>query len=169
VITVNGVAKAFAMTGWRIGYICAPEPIAKACTKIQGQFTSGATGIAQRAALAAITSDLTPTKEMAKEYFERRQLVFDLLNKIPGLRTIMPSGAFYFFPDISSFFGKSTGKWSINNASDLCMYLLEDVNVSLVTGEAFGAPECVRLSYAASREDLIEAMDRISKALAKLQ
>ena len=169
VITVNGVAKAFAMTGWRIGYICAPVTIAKACTKIQGQFTSGASGIAQRAAMVAITTDLGPTKEMAAEYFERRQMVFDLLNEIPGLKTIMPSGAFYFFPDVSSFFGKSTGQWKIDNASDLCMYLLEDAHVSLVTGEAFGAPECVRLSYAASRDDLKEAVQRISDALLKLQ
>lgn len=169
VITVNGVAKAFAMTGWRIGYMCAPEVIAKACSKIQGQFTSAANGIAQRAALAAITSDLGPTKAMANEYFERRQMVFDLLNQIPGLRTVMPSGAFYFFPEVSSFFGKSYDKWTINSAGDLCMYLLEDVNVSLVTGEAFGVPECVRLSYAASREDLKEAISRIADALAKLQ
>ena len=169
VVTVNGVAKAFAMTGWRIGYMCAPVAIAKACSKIQGQFTSAANGIAQRAALAAITSDLGPTRAMAEEYFERRQMVFDLLNEIPGLRTVMPSGAFYFFPQVSSYFGKSTGKWTINNASDLCMYLLEDVNVSLVTGEAFGEPDCVRLSYAASREDLKEAIRRIADALTKLQ
>ena len=169
VITVNGVAKAFAMTGWRIGYMCAPEVIAKACSKIQGQFTSAANGIAQRAALTAITSDLGPTKAMANEYFERRQMVFDLLNQIPGLRTVMPSGAFYFFPEVSSFFGKSYDKWTINSAGDLCMYLLEDVHVSLVTGEAFGVPECVRLSYAASREDLKEAISRIADALAKLQ
>jgi aspartate aminotransferase len=169
VITVNGVAKAFAMTGWRIGYICAPVIIARACSKIQGQFTSGANGIAQRAAMAAITTDLGPTKAMAEEYFARRQMVFDLLNQIPGLKTIMPSGAFYFLPDVSSFFGKSTGNRVINNAGDLCMYLLEDAHVSLVTGEAFGVPECVRLSYAASREELKEAMKRMADALAKLQ
>ncbi len=169
VITVNGVAKAFAMTGWRIGYMCAPVEIAKACSKIQGQFTSAANGIAQRAALVAITSDLGPTKAMANEYLERRQMVYDLLSEIPGLRTVMPSGAFYFFPQVSSFFGKSYDKWTINTAGDLCMYLLEGVNVSLVTGEAFGEPECVRLSYAASREDLKEAISRIADALAKLQ
>ena len=169
VITVNGVAKAFAMTGWRIGYICAPEVIAKACTKIQGQFTSAANGIAQRAALKAITSDLGPTKAMAKEYLERRQMVYDLLNQIPGIKTIMPSGAFYFLPVVSSYFGKSYDKWQVNNAGDFCMYLLEYANVSLVTGEAFGVPECVRLSYAASREALQEAMKRISDALAKLE
>jgi aspartate aminotransferase len=169
VITVNGVAKAFAMTGWRIGYICAPEAIAKASSKIQGQFTSGANGIAQRAAMAAITTDLAPTRAMSAEYFERRQMIYDLLNQIPGLKTLMPDGAFYFLPVVSAFFGKSTGNWTINNADDLAMYLLEEAHVSLVTGEAFGVPECVRLSYAASREDLTEALKRISTALAKLQ
>ncbi len=153
VITVNGVAKAFAMTGWRIGYICAPLEIAKACTKIQGQFTSAASGISQRAALAAITTDLAPTRAMAAEYLERRQMVYDMLNEIPGFRTVMPSGAFYFLPQVSYYFGKSDGERTINNASDFCIYLLEEANVSLVTGEAFGVPDCVRLSYAASRED----------------
>ena len=169
VITVNGVAKAFAMTGWRIGYICAPLPIAKACTKIQGQFTSAASGISQRAALAAITTDLGPTKEMAAEYLERRQIVYDMLNEIPGFKTIMPSGAFYFLPQVSYYFGKSNGDYTINNASDFCIYLLEEAHVSLVTGEAFGVPDCVRLSYAASREDLKEAFVRMKEALAKLQ
>lgn len=169
VITVNGVAKAFAMTGWRIGYICAPEAIAKACTKIQGQFTSAANGIAQRAAMAAITSDLGPTKAMAAEYKERRQLVFDLLNQIPGIKTVMPSGAFYFLPEVSSFFGKSVGDRTINNAGDLCMYLLDEAHVSLVTGAAFGVPECVRLSYAASRDDLNEALKRMAEALGELK
>lgn len=168
VITVNGVAKAFAMTGWRIGYICAPVEIAKACIKIQGQFTSAASGISQRAAMAAITSDLGPTRDMATEYRERRQMVFDMLNEIPGIKTVMPSGAFYFLPQVSAYFGKSFGDHSINNASDFCMYLLEEANVSLVTGEAFGVPDCVRLSYAASREDLKEAFNRIKEALAKL-
>jgi aspartate aminotransferase len=169
VITVNGVAKAFAMTGWRIGYICAPLPIAKACTKIQGQFTSAASGISQRAALAAITTDLGPTREMAAEYKERRQMVFDLLNEIPGIKAIMPTGAFYFLPQVSDYFGKSYGDYKINNASDFCMYLLEEAHVSLVTGEAFGVPDCVRLSYAASRENLIEAFKRMKTTLAKLQ
>ena len=168
VITVNGVAKAFAMTGWRIGYICAPEPIAKACTKIQGQFTSGANGIAQRAAMAAITEDITPTREMAEEYKQRRKMVYDLLQEIPGLKTIMPTGAFYFFPEITAFLNKSYGDYHIKTAGDLCIYLLSEANVSLVTGEAFGAPECVRLSYAASREDLKEAVNRIKVALANL-
>ena len=157
------------MTGWRIGYICAPVVIAKACTKIQGQFTSAASGISQRAALTAITSDLGPTRAMAAEYLERRQMVFDLLNQIPGVKTIMPSGAFYFLPDVSSYFGKSYDKWQVNDASDFCIYLLEYANVSLVTGQAFGVPECVRLSYAASRDNLQEALKRITEALAKLQ
>lgn len=169
VITVNGVAKAFAMTGWRIGYLCAPLPIAKACTKVQGQSTSAASGISQRAAMAAITTDLGPTKEMAAEYLERRQLVYDMLNEIPGFKTVMPSGAFYFLPQVSDYFGKSYGQHSINNASDFCMYLLEEAHVSLVTGEAFGVPDCVRLSYAASREDLKEAFNRMKEALAKLK
>ncbi len=169
VITVNGVAKGFAMTGWRIGYITAPEVIAKACTKIQGQSTSGANGIAQRAAMAAITTNLQPTREMAAEYKARRQMVFALLNEIPGMKTIMPNGAFYFLPDVSAFFGKTVDGRAINNASDLCLYLLEEAHVSLVTGEAFGVPECVRLSYAASRADLQEALRRMKEALARLQ
>jgi len=169
VITVNGVAKAFAMTGWRIGYISAPIDIAKACIKIQGQFTSAASGISQRAAMEAIITDLTPTREMAAEYRERRQMVYDLLNEIPGFETVMPSGAFYFLPKVSAYFGKAYGDYKINNAGDFCMYILEEAHVSLVTGEAFGVPECVRLSYAASREDLQEAFVRIKEALAKLQ
>jgi len=169
VITVNGVAKAFAMTGWRIGYICAPIEIAKACIKIQGQFTSAASGISQRAAMEAITTDLGPTRMMTAEYLERRQMVYDLLNEIPGIETVMPSGAFYFLPKVSAYFGKSYGDYTINNAGDFCIYLLEEAHVSLVTGEAFGVPECVRLSYAASREDLKEAFVRIKKALGQLQ
>ena len=168
VITVNGVAKGFAMTGWRIGYIAAPLEIAKACIKIQGQFTSAASGISQRAAMAAITTDLGPTKEMAKEYLERRQMVYDMLNEVPGFKTVMPSGAFYFLPQVSAYFGKSYKDYTINNASDFCIYLLEDAHVSLVTGEAFGVPDCVRLSYAASRENLKEAFIRIKVSLAKL-
>ncbi len=167
-ITVNGVAKGFAMTGWRIGYITAPLPIAKACTKIQGQFTSGANGIAQRATLAALTQDMEPTQKMAAVYLERRQLVHDLLVEIPGFKVNMPTGAFYFFPKVSSYFGKSTGNYKIDNASDLCMYLLNEAHVSLVTGEAFGSPECVRLSYAASEDELKEAIARIKSALEKL-
>ena len=167
-ITVNGVSKGYAMTGWRIGYINAPEFIAKACTKIQGQFTSGASSIAQRAALAALKGDSTSTKEMAKEYLERREMVYNLLNEIPGVNTNMPKGAFYFFPEISDYFGKSYNGQTINNSSDLSMYLLSEAQVSVVTGAAFGSPECIRLSYAASREELTEALARIKEALAKL-
>lgn len=167
-ITVNGFSKGYAMTGWRVGYICAPLAIAKACEKIQGQFTSGGTGIAQRAALAAISGDQTPSKEMAEAYFNRRQLVLDLLQEIPGIKTHIPEGAFYFFPDVTAFFGKSAQGHTVKDADDLCLYLLEVANVSLVTGGAFGAPNCVRLSYAASEDELKEALKRIKKALAEL-
>lgn len=167
-ITVNGFAKGFAMTGWRVGYISAPEWIAKGCTKMQGQITSANCSIAQRAALTAITGDLSPTKEMTEEYLKRRELVHGLLNDIPGIKSNFPKGAFYFFPDVSSFFGKSNGEYKINNASDFCIYILMEAKVSLVTGEAFGDPKCVRLSYAASRENLIEALKRIKEVLGKL-
>lgn len=167
-VTVNGMAKGFAMTGWRVGYIGAPLWLAKACSKIQGQFTSANCGIAQRAALTALTSDLGPSHEMAKEYLRRRGLVKELLDSIPGIKTNLPTGAFYFFPDVSAYFGKSDGETTINNASDLCMYLLDHAHVSLVTGEAFGDPSCIRLSYAASEADLREAIRRIKEALSKL-
>ena len=167
-ITVNGVSKGYAMTGWRIGYINAPEFIAKACTKIQGQFTSGASSIAQRAALAALTGDSSSTTEMAEEYLARREMVHGLLSDIPGLKVNMPDGAFYFFPEVSAFFGKSYNGTTINDGSDMAMYLLEEAKVSTVTGTAFGSPECIRLSYAASREELKEALARIKEALSKL-
>jgi aspartate aminotransferase len=167
-ITINGMAKGFAMTGWRVGYIGAPPWIAKACNKIQGQLTSANCSIAQRATLTALTTDLGPTVEMTKEYRNRRELVYNLLNEIPGFKTNMPKGAFYFFPDVSSYFGKSIGDTTINNASDFCLYLLENAHVSLVTGEAFGDPNCIRLSYAASEENLKEAVLRIKAALSKL-
>lgn len=169
VVTVNGFAKGFAMTGWRLGYICAPEWLAKACTKMQGQFTSATNGIAQRAGLAAITSDLAPTRKMTEAYLRRRNLVLELLKEIPDLKNYTPSGAFYFFPDISAYFGRSFKGETIENADDLAMYLLNEVHVSTVTGSAFGAPECIRLSYAASEDDLREAIKRIKEALAKLQ
>lgn len=167
-ITVNGFSKGYAMTGWRVGYICAPLFIAKACEKMQGQFTSGGTGIAQRAALAAISGDQQPSKEMEKAYLGRRELVLNLLRDIPGIKTHVPEGAFYFFPEVTAFFGKSSGKHHIKTSDDLCIYLLEEANVSVVTGEAFGAPDCVRLSYAASEEDLKEALSRMKKALVAL-
>lgn len=167
-VTINGMAKGFAMTGWRVGYIGAPLWLAKACNKIQGQFTSANCSIAQRAALTALTSDLGPSHEMAKEYLRRRGLVKELLDSIPGMKTNLPTGAFYFFPDVSAYFGKSNGESTINNASDLCMYLLDNARVSLVTGEAFGDENCIRLSYAASEADLREAIRRIKEALSKL-
>ena len=167
-VTVNGMAKGFAMTGWRVGYIGAPTWLAKACTKIQGQFTSANCSIAQRATLTALTSDLGPTKEMAEEYLRRRQIVKDLLDEIPGFKTNVPQGAFYFFPDVSEYFGKSDGQKTIENASDLSLYILENAHVSVVTGEAFGDPDCIRLSYAASEEDLRKAISQMKTALEKL-
>ncbi len=168
-ITVNGFSKGFAMTGWRLGYIAAPEPIAKACGKIQGQSTSGANSIAQRAAIEALNGDMEPTREMAKAYLRRRDLVLGLLKEIPGVKTDVPNGAFYIFPDVSAYFGKSDGEQTIGDASAFCMYLLNKAHVSLVTGEAFGAPNCVRLSYAASDDQLREAIRRIKEALSQLQ
>jgi len=167
-VTVNGFSKGYAMTGWRVGYICAPLEISKAVEKMQGQFTSGNTGIAQRAALAGIAGDQTPSREMAEQYLKRRDLVLGLLRDIPGIKTHVPEGAFYFFPDVTAFFGKSASGHTVANADDLCLYLLAVANVSLVTGSAFGAPNCVRISYAASEAELIEAMKRIKKALGDL-
>ena len=169
VVTVNGMSKGFAMTGWRIGYIGAPTWLAKACTKIQGQITSGANSIAQRAALAAIEGDMGPTEEMGKAYHHRRQLVLDLLNEIPGVKTYMPDGAFYIFPDISAYLGTSFNGQEIATAGDLAMYILNEAHVSVVTGEAFGAPQCIRISYAASEDDLKEAIARIKRVLAQLE
>ena len=167
-ITVNGFSKGYAMTGWRVGYICAPIEIAKAVEKMQGQFTSGGTGIAQRAALAGIAGDQTSSREMTEAYLRRRNLVMGLLKDIPGIKTHVPEGAFYFFPDVTAFFGKSAHGYTVNNADDLCLYLLAVANVSLVTGSAFGAPNCIRLSYAASDEELVEALKRMKKALGDL-
>lgn len=167
-ITVNGFSKGYAMTGWRVGYICAPLEVSKAVEKMQGQFTSGNTGIAQRAALAGIAGDQGPSQEMAVQYLKRRDLVLGLLRDIPGIKTHVPEGAFYFFPDVTAFFGKSAHGHQVNNADELCIYLLAIANVSLVTGSAFGADNCVRISYAASEADLIEAMKRLKKALGEL-
>lgn len=168
VIIVNGVSKGYAMTGWRIGYIGAPKFIADACDKIQGQFTSGASSIAQKAAEAAISSDNRPTQEMREVFRRRRDLIIGLLSKIPGLQLNQPQGAFYVFADASYYFGKSDGVHTINNADDLCMYLLNVGHVSVVTGEAFGDPDCFRLSYATADEKLVEAARRMSEALSKL-
>ncbi len=165
VIVVNGVAKAFAMTGWRIGYIGAPEFIAKACEKLQGQFTSGANSIAQKATLAALTGSLEPTKKMKAEYLNRRNCVLKRLEEIPGVKTNVPDGAFYVFPDFSYFIGKTLKGRVINSTRDLCYYLLEEANVSVVSGEAFGNPECIRISYSLNETDLNFAFDKIKEAL----
>ncbi|MEQ8580933.1 MAG: pyridoxal phosphate-dependent aminotransferase [Marinoscillum sp.] len=167
-VTVNGFAKGFAMTGWRVGYIGAPLWLAKAANKMQGQITSANCSIAQRAALTALTSDYEPSYKMVEEYRSRRELVYGLLSEIPGVEVNMPGGAFYFFPNVSSYFGKSVNGKVIADATDLSLFLLEDANVSVVTGEAFGDPGCLRLSYAASVEDLKTAMSRMKTSLAKL-
>ena len=164
-ITVNGVAKAFAMTGWRIGYIGAPEWIAKACTKMQGQITSGANCIAQRATITALDAPVSKIQYMVDEFKIRRDLILDLLGKIKGIETNIAQGAFYVFPDVSYYFGKTIQGKTINSASDFAMLLLEKANVATVTGEAFGAPDSIRISYAASQENIIEAMKRISNVL----
>lgn len=165
-ITVNGVAKAFAMTGWRIGYIGAPEFIAKACTKMQGQVTSGANSIAQRATIAAVDADPKVLNYMVEAFHKRRDLVVGLIKEIPGLKINVPEGAFYVFPDVSSFFGKTLRGTLIKDATDFSMYLLAEANVATVTGDAFGNPDCIRFSYATSEELLIEAMKRIKEVLA---
>ncbi len=165
-ITVNGVAKAFAMTGWRIGYIGAPEFIAKASTKMQGQVTSGANSIAQRATITAVDADPKVLKYMVDAFHSRRDLVVGLIREIPGLKINVPEGAFYVFPDVSSFFGKTLRGTLINNADDFSMYLLAEANVATVTGDAFGNGNCIRFSYATSEELLTEAMRRIKEVLA---
>jgi aspartate aminotransferase len=164
-ITVNGVAKAFAMTGWRIGYLGAPDWIAKACTKMQGQITSGANCIAQRATIAALDAPVSKIQYMIDEFKERRNLIIDLLSEIKGIKLNQPKGAFYIFPDISSFFGKILKGKKINNASEFAIFLLEEAHVATVTGEAFGCPNNIRISYAASKKEIKKAIDRISKAL----
>jgi aspartate aminotransferase len=168
-ITINGFAKGFAMTGWRVGYIAAPKWIADGCNKVQGQLTSANCSIAQRAALAAITGDLKPTTDMVEQYHHRRDVVHKLLKDIPGIKTNYPQGAFYFFPDVSSYFGKSDGSMTVKNSDDFCMFMLEKAHVSLVPGEAFGDENCVRLSYAAAEKDLVEALHRMKTALANLK
>jgi aspartate aminotransferase len=168
-ITINGFAKGFAMTGWRVGYVAAPKWIADGCNKVQGQLTSANCSISQRGALAAITGDLNPTINMVKEYRHRRDVVYNLLKEIPGIKANYPQGAFYFFPDVSSYFGKSDGTKAVKNSDDFCMYMLEKANVSLVPGEAFGDENCVRISYAAAEKDLVEALRRMKEALAILK
>lgn len=172
VITINGVSKGFAMTGWRIGYIAAPLAIAKACDKLQGQYTSGASSIAQMATIEALLTspkESDELKNMIKTFNERRDLVVGLLKEIPGIKTNTPDGAFYVFPEVNSYFGKKFENYIINNASDLCMYILETEYVGLVPGDAFGSDECIRISYATSNEILKEAIARVERALSKLQ
>jgi aspartate aminotransferase len=164
-ITVNGVSKAFAMTGWRIGYIGAPEWIARACNKVQGQVTSGANCIAQRAVITALNENPDKIEYMVDEFKSRRNLILNLLNDIEGFECNVPDGAFYVFPDISYFFGKEISGIKINNASDMSMFLLENALVATVTGDAFGNPNCIRISYAASKEKITEAVSRIKKLL----
>lgn len=168
VITVNGLSKAFAMTGWRMGYIGAPLWVAKACEKLQGQFTSGANSIAQRAAITAVSGSLEETEKMRIVFEQRRDLLYEGLKAIEGIHPNYPAGAFYIFPDVSYYFGKSNGNRVISDSGDLSMYLLEEAHVSVVSGGAFGNPECIRISYATSSEDLLLALDQIKKALSRL-
>ncbi len=168
IIVVNGVSKAYAMTGWRIGYIGAPLWLAKACTKLQGQFLTGPATIAQKAAVAALNSDQSCVSEMNKAFLRRRDLIIGLLKDIDGLKTSVPDGAFYVFPEASSYYGKSDGKRKIENSTDFCMYLLEEAHIATVPGEAFGEPSGFRISYATSDENIVEAMKRMKNALSKL-
>ena len=172
IITVNGVAKGFAMTGWRIGFIGAPLKIAQACNKLQGQVTSATCSIAQRATISAMELDPTKSKDiinMRNKFLERRDLMYKLLKEIPDIEVILPQGAFYFFPKVNAYYGKSYGKYTINNSNDLAMYLLYEANVALVPGVAFGDDNCIRFSYATTNELLIEAVRRIKEALLQLK
>jgi aspartate aminotransferase len=168
-VTVNGFAKGFAMTGWRLGYMGAPKFVADACAKIQGQVTSGASSFGQKAGAVALMSDLGPTEKMREAFRERRDIVLSMLEAIPGIRANHPDGAFYVFPDVSSYFGKTDGHIVINNADDLCDYIMSHAYVGLVSGSAFGDPNCFRLSYAASEEQLREAIRRMKEALSRLR
>jgi aspartate aminotransferase len=169
IVIINGLSKGFAMTGYRLGYIAANAAVAKGCEKIQGQFTSGANAVTQRAAITALTTDLRPSMEMTKEFTRRRKRILELLKDIPGTHGAEPDGAFYIFPVMKEFFGKSDGVLTINDADDLCMYLLNKGHVSTVTGRAFGEPDCIRISFANSMEKIEEAMARIKKALGALK
>ena len=168
VIIVNGLSKGFAMTGWRLGYIAAHPAIVKGCEKLQGQFTSGTNSIAQRAAIDALVGDLAPSVKMAEEFTSRRKKMLELLAGIPGIKCSEPDGAFYVFPVVKDYFGKKNGTEVLNNADDLCMYLLNTANVSTVTGTAFGEPTCIRLSFANSMKNIENGLARIKEALAKL-
>ena len=168
VVTINGVSKSFAMTGWRLGYIGAPLHIAQACTKIQGQFTSGTSSISQRAAIAAVSANPSEVHEMRDAFLSRRDFILEELNKIKGININQPQGAFYVFPDVSAFFNKSYENFTVTNSDQLAMYILETAKVAVVTGNAFGSPNCIRISYASSMEKLKDAMDRIATALNNL-
>jgi aspartate aminotransferase len=168
-IIVNGLSKGFAMTGWRLGFIAAPVHLAKACEKLQGQFTSGACSVTQRAAVAALTSPLDTTHEMVKEFVRRRKRTMDLMKEIKGFNFAEPDGAFYAFPCVDYYFGKSDGQITINNADDLCMYLLNTAHVSTVTGSAFGDEQCIRISFANSMENIEKGFERIKSALGRLK
>ena len=168
IIIVNGLSKGFAMTGWRLGYIAAPVEVAKATEKLQGQFTSATNSITQKAAVTALTTDLKPSFKMVEEFSRRREKTMELVGQIPGIKTFKPEGAFYIFPDISAYFGKSTGENVIRNSNDLCMYLLNTAHVSSVMGDAFGEPHCIRFSFANSMSNIEKAWFRIKEALAKL-
>ena len=169
VILINGLSKGYAMTGWRLGYIAANATVVKACEKIQGQVTSGATAITQRAAISALTGDMKPTAAMVAEFTKRRQRVMELLAAIPGIVCSQPQGAFYVFPKVNQFFGKADGENKIENADELCMYLLNKAHVSTVTGSAFGEPNCIRISFANSMENIEKGFAKIKEALAKLK
>ncbi|HKP31410.1 MAG TPA: pyridoxal phosphate-dependent aminotransferase [Chitinophagaceae bacterium] len=169
VVIINGLSKGFAMTGYRLGYIAASVEVAKACEKIQGQFTSGANAITQRAAIVALTSDLRPTKQMCEEFTRRRKRILELINQIPNTSCATPDGAFYIFPNVSAYFGTRHGSEEIRAADDICMYLLNTAHVSTVTGRAFGEPDCIRISFANSMEKIEEGMRRISNALMELR
>lgn len=169
VIIINGLSKGFAMTGYRLGFIAAHPDVVKACEKLQGQFTSGTNSITQRAAIVALTTDLRPTQEMVEEFGRRKKRVLEIIAGIPGLQLAEPDGAFYVFPIVSSYFGKSDGNETIKDADDLCMYLLNNAHVSTVTGRAFGEPSCIRISFANSMQKIEEGWKRISEALAKLK
>lgn len=169
IIIINGLSKGFAMTGYRLGFIAANATVVKACEKLQGQFTSGATAVTQRAAIVALKTDLDATWKMLDEFKLRKKKVIELLGKIPGVKLSEPDGAFYVFPDVSAYFGKSTGEDKIENADDLCMYLLNKAHVSTVTGRAFGEPNCIRLSFANSMDKIEGGLKRITEAMAKLK
>ncbi len=172
VVIVNGVSKGYAMTGWRIGYIAGPEFLAKACNKFQGQYTSGASSISQAAALAAVEADpeeATEIKDMVSAFSKRRDILIKLMNEIPGIKTYVPNGAFYLFPDVSHYLNRKAGEKTIVNSTDLCLHLLSEAHVACVPGEAFGNPDCIRISYATSQEKIEEAISRIKPVLAALK